>query len=483
MTDSHTKSIGKPSQPVQVLEAPLRTSLFIAIGIAGLGVIWSATVKIPIQVEGLGVIVPAGGLSTLTAPTSGSIVYQVSTTSSAELPINVDVRNFWNLKLIKKGALRNDDLQSPDIVKFLSTIENATQPPGNLVKVSGVKKDRFGDTDILFKRGTVLAIIDSPSDREVLSTKLRQLNLNLKTRELLANKLYLLLKGFQQTYQNQISQQTLVSEQVSSQVDWAKTLAKLEKIGWVPRSLFLQASSQVLGLRSNLISSNSQLISSLQSIQDAKQKLLQLDTDTRNDLLLLRVAFFDYINKAYIIAPTDLYVANTSFRNEQFITQGSNVLLYTTSAPRLPSYINTYFNAKQASQIFPGMKTLVTPSGVSRAQYGGIVGTVTFVDTSPSSLPEITAQTGIREFGRLIDTSQSVPFRVVMSLQHVTKNARSSCRQETKNECYLWNSGEEPPFPTRLGNTVNVQATTQSETPLELVIPAFRKFFGISTDT
>jgi HlyD family secretion protein len=124
---------------------------------------------------------------------------------------------------------------------------------------------------------------------------------------------------------------------------------------------------------------------------------------------------------------------------------------------------------------------LVTPSGVSRAQYGGIIASVERVDTSPSSLEEITAQTGIKEVGRLVNTSQSVPFRVVIKLQKVQKDQSKACNASTQ-ECYRWNSGEEPPFPTRLGNTVNVQVTTDTQTPVQLVIPVLRKFLGIATD-
>ena len=488
MTESKPKPKENPSQPVQVLEAPLRTSLWIAIGIAALGVVWSSTARIPIQVEGLGVIVPPGGLSSLPARATGTILYQVSPNSSKESPLNIKVRKFWAGDSLDeeaaalKGEVKNSKLGTSGVNKILATISKITLSPKESSAGQEFYAQNHEDIDTMFKRGTVLAIVDSPSDREALASKLKQtttsLNLRLKSEE----RLKTLLKNYMSSYKLQSGQQEVVSEQVAQQLDWEKTLEKLAKIGWVPRSLYLQASSQVLGLRSNLIAANSQLISSLQSIQDSQQKLLQSDTDVKNDLLSLRVALFDYLNKTYLIAPTDLYVVNTSFRNEQTITAGSNAFLYTTTNPRLPTYITTYFNAKQASQIFPGMKALVTPSGISRAQYGGIIASVERVDTSPSSLEEITAQTGIQEVGQLVNTSQSVPFRVVVKLQKVSKNRKKACSPNTKEECYRWNSGEEPPFPTRLGNTVNVQVTTDTQTPVQLVIPVLRKFLGIATD-
>jgi len=487
MTESKPKPKENLSQPVQVLEAPLRTSLWIAIGIAALGVVWSSTARIPIQVEGLGVIVPPGGLSYLPAKAAGTILYQVSHNSNKESPLNLSVRQFWTgdsfgeEAAALKGDMRKGKLDKSSINQILSTISRITVSPK---EANGMEftSQNIQDIDTKYKRGTVLAIIDSPSDREVLAAKLRQATTTINLRIRSEEKLKTLLKNYLNSYKLQSGQQEVVGEQVAKQIDWEKTLEKLAKIGWVPRSLYLQASSQVLGLRANLISANSQLISTLQSIQDSQQKLLQSDTDIKNDLLSLRVALFDYLNKAYLIAPTDLYVVNTSFRNEQTITAGSNAFLYTTINPRLPTYITTYFNAKQAAQIFPGMKALVTPSGVSRAQYGGIIASVERVDTSPSSLEEVTAQTGIKEVGRLVDTSQSVPFRVVIKLQKVQKNELKACNDFSKEECYRWNSGEEPPFPTRLGNTVNVQVTTDTQTPVQLVIPVLRKFLGIATD-
>jgi HlyD family secretion protein len=191
---------------------------------------------------------------------------------------------------------------------------------------------------------------------------------------------------------------------------------------------------------------------------------------------------YEYLKNTYVFAPTDIYIVNTSFRDGQNVVEGSTLFTYTTSPPTLPSTITTYFNAKQASQIFPGMQALVTPTGISRAQYGGIVSTVLTVDTSPSSLEEVTAQTGIREIGRLVDSSQSVPFRVTLRLQKVQNNQTKACSNESAEECYKWNSGDEPPYPTRLGNTVNVQVTTQTQTPIQMVIPILRKFFGFATD-
>ncbi|MBM5815288.1 MAG: hypothetical protein FJ083_01465 [Cyanobacteria bacterium K_Offshore_surface_m2_239] len=488
MTESKPKPKENRPQPVQVLEAPLRTSLWIAIGIAALGVVWSNTARIPMQVEGLGVIVPPGGLSSLPARATGTIFYQVSPNSNKESPINIRVRKFWNgdsldeEAIALQGEIRNRKLSRSSVNKILSTITKITLSPKESGSAHEFYPQNHEDIDTVFRRGTVLAIIDSPNDREVLASKLRQTTTSIRLRLKSEERLKTLLKNYISSYKLQSGQQEVVREQVAQQLDWEKTLEKLAKIGWVPRSLYLQASSQVLGLRSNLITANSQLISLLQSIQDSQQKLLQSDTDIKNDLLALRVALFDYLNKAYLIAPTDLYVVNTSFRNQQTITTGSSAFLYTTSNPILPTYITTYFNAKQASQIFPGMKALVTPSGISRAQYGGIIASVERVDTSPSSLEEISAQTGIQEVGQLVNTSQSVPFRVVVKLQKIHKDQTQACNSQTKEECYLWNSGEEPPFPTRLGNTVNVQVTTDTQTPIQLVIPVLRKFLGIATD-
>jgi multidrug resistance efflux pump len=484
MTQSPSDSSKTTAKPVQVLEAPLRTTLWIAVGISGLGVIWSATARIPVQVEGLGVIVPPGGLSNLTSRATGNILYQIKPGSTVESPLNAEIRQFWTTGIQDIGDLNRLKGQSIDrtrALRVLNLARSISLPPSSQRSYAGSINSRAG-MDIMYKNGTVLAIIDSPSDREGLSSKLRQTLLNINLRQSSEQRLRTLLQNFIKTYQIQTGQQQVLGRQVEQQLDWEKTLAKLAKIGWVPRSLYLQASSQVLGLRSNLISSNSQLLSSLQSIQDSQQKLLQLDSDVRNDLLSLRVAMYDYLKKTYVFAPTNIYIVNTSFRDGQNVVDGSTLFTYTTSPPTLPTTITTYFNAKQASQIFPGMQALVTPTGISRAQYGGIVSKVLAVDTSPSSLEEITAQTGIREIGKLVDSTQSVPFRVELKLQKTDNNTNYACNNDTAKECYKWNSGDEPPYPTRLGNTVNVQVTTQTQTPLQMVIPVLRKFFGLATD-
>jgi HlyD family secretion protein len=486
MTTTPTQNSKKASKPVQVLEAPLRTSLLIAIGISGLGVIWAATARIPFQVEGLGVIVPPGGLSNLTSRSTGNVLYQIKPGSNFESPLNKQIREFWTVGIqdivVDKQRFKKRSIDQTKASQLLRLSRSISLPP-NSQRSFDAPTNSLVDMDTKYQTGTVLAIIDSPSDRESLAAKLKQTILNINLRQSSEQRLKTLLQSFLSTYRTQSGQQKVLGRQVQQQLDWEQTLAKLAKIGWVPRSLYLQASSQVLGLRSNLISSNSQLLSSLQSIQDSQQQLIQLDSDIRNDLLSLRVSMMDYLKKTYIFAPTNIYIVNTSFRDGQNVVDGSTLFTYTTSPPTLPTTITTYFNAKQASQIFPGMSALVTPTGISRAQYGGIISTVTGVDTSPSSLEEVTAQTGIREIGKLVDSSQSVPFRVELKLEKVgVDKAKNSCNNDTAEECYKWNSGDEPPYPTRLGNTVNVQVTTQTQTPIQMVIPVLRKFFGLATD-
>jgi multidrug resistance efflux pump len=484
MTQSPSDSSKTTAKPIQILEAPLRTTLWIALGISCLGVIWSATAQIPIQVNGVGVIIPPGGLSNLTSRTTGNILYQIKGNSTVESPQNAEIRQFWKTGIKDIDDLNRQKDQSIDRTSELRVLDLArsiTLPPSSQRSFArSVNNDK--EINIMYENGTVLAIIDSPSDREVLSSKLRSTLLNINLRQSSEKKIRTLLQNFIKTYQNQTSQQQVIGGEVEQQIDWGKTLSKLAKIGWIPRSLYLQASSQVLGLRSNLISTNGQLISTLQSIQDSQQKLLQLDSDIRMDLNSLKVAMYDYLKKTYVFAPTNMYIVSTSFRNGQNVVDGSTLFTYTTSPPKLPTIITTYFSAKQASQIFPGMQALVTPTGISRAQYGGIFSKVLAVETSPSSREEITAQTGISEIGEMVDATESVPFRVELQLQKTKHNTNYACRNETAEECYNWNSGAEPPFPTRLGNTVNIQVTTRYQTPLQMVIPLIRKFLGLATD-
>ena len=56
----------------------------------------------------------------------------------------------------------------------------------------------------------------------------------------------------------------------------------------------------------------------------------------------------------------------------------------------------------------------------------------------------------------------------------------NSSKDFTNSGGYEWTSREDLPYPPSPGDELNVQITTRLVAPVELVLPALRRFFGFS---
>ena len=111
------------TKPAAFLPLPVRLTAIAAAAIAGIGVVWSLLARVPVQVNGTAAIVPSSGMSTLVAPTSGHLRYQVSglgvnILTAAQQRNNALLGDFWRLEA---GAFTS----SVSAVNNLDTLINA----------------------------------------------------------------------------------------------------------------------------------------------------------------------------------------------------------------------------------------------------------------------------------------------------------------------------------------------------------------------
>jgi len=119
---------------------------------------------------------------------------------------------------------------------------------------------------------------------------------------------------------------------------------------------------------------------------------------------------------------------------------------------------------------------LVTPKGISRAQYGGIIGIIDEVGLLPLSGDAMAAVAGGRSLGSAISKVITVPYLVKVKLQLADP---VYCRQILSRRCYRWSTRRIPPFPVRIGTQADVQITTIYRRPIEFVMPALRQALGL----
>jgi hypothetical protein len=125
------------------------------------------------------------------------------------------------------------------------------------------------------------------------------------------------------------------------------------------------------------------------------------------------------------------------------------------------------------------MGVLVTPKGISRAEFGGIRGKVVEVVKLPLIAEGIVGEVGSRSLSNVIQQSLPVAYLARIKLE---QGNPEYCRQAMSRRCYRWSSGRMPPHPVRLATLADVQITTRYQRPIEFVMPALKKVLGLVVD-
>jgi hypothetical protein len=159
------------------------------------------------------------------------------------------------------------------------------------------------------------------------------------------------------------------------------------------------------------------------------------------------------------------------------VRAGDELFTYSVDKPTLPQVVPVFVDAATSQQLAEGMRVLLTPRGISRAQYGGIPGIVHEVGKLPLPAEGMAAFAGGRTLASTIQQSTGgATYFVRVKLEQAEP---AYCLQMLSLRCYRWSTRRRPPFPVRLGTLADVQITVQYRRPVEFVMPALRQALGL----
>jgi HlyD family secretion protein len=127
-----------------------------------------------------------------------------------------------------------------------------------------------------------------------------------------------------------------------------------------------------------------------------------------------------------------------------------------------------YFDVKDGKQIKPGMVIQLTPDTVKRERFGGIVGTVKAVSSYPVTPARAAAKLGNPELAETL-TEKAAKVEVEVELQPEAGNASG----------YRWSSSKGPDNPLTSGTTASVQVTVEERAPITFLLPFLREWSGL----
>ena len=482
------------NSPIKILAAPLGLLLKITVAVSAAGAAWAVFAKVPWQVDGLAVVTPPGGLSSVIAPNEGTLIYlrdergKIIADAEGKVTLQI-VKNFLN-ETHEFNNITTSYIDNPTdeaMIEFQKKIDRMLEITTKTVydpdKIGQGGRAVFDSKYPFLKQNTIIAFLYSPERKiEIINdaidanSKLKALRRIMKT-----------YKAQKTTYINRLDKLKLayssVAKHFSVNDNFEKSLRKLNQAGYVPNNTYVSgiaSTANYFSLGEQYLQQAQQLTIELNNIDNKMNDSINSVVET---VTKLRDHVNEYIANSYVYMPQDGYLIEYSSVNNTFVKKNTPLFEFTDSPPDLPEYAYAYFGAEQASQVFPGMRILSTPLGISRSQYGGIKGKIVAIDDNPSSLEAINSVSGSSQIAQTFVKNMQIPYRVLIKLEKNNKTTLKDCTKPKRTQtCYAWNSGAIPPFPVKIGNVLTVQATTTEYTPLQLMIPRLRRFIGLQTD-
>ncbi len=152
----------------------------------------------------------------------------------------------------------------------------------------------------------------------------------------------------------------------------------------------------------------------------------------------------------------------------QLVNQGQRLIQIDTRRESDELVALAYFQAKEGKQLHKGMRVRVSPSTVSKEQYGSIIGYVENISDYP-----VTSEAVVNYVGN---------FAVAQNLISGNHTIEVLVRLEHSDETpsgYQWTSVTGPDVQITAGTLSEVWATMEQRPPISFILPKLREWTGI----
>ena len=430
--------VGDQNGPVTLLTPPLRATLGLGALIAVAGGLWATFARIPVSVQGSGVLLPVSTINASLSGTNGTAIYMFN---KKQKEWQKKARYFSTFP----EKVSNQELLN--LAKRIYEASHNSMPLSSNTTASEVFAQNLKETftGLEVPKGHLLMWIQSAGELERLSSAIEEVERTIATNK--AQKLNIQTK------------QVILRNELKSRSAYLRSMNALAERGFVKIESLLREQSQVDNVKSQILSNENQLI-------DTNNKLAETYSSLRGQTAKL-------INEQLIYAGRNLYISSIIPNNGEGVEEGEVLMQLSNNQLDQPVMVPVFLSSKDMAQVFPGMKALATPSGYKRSEVGGIRGEVVSMAKLPSGVEEVKARTGVKALAQSIVSKQAVPTLAVVALEKSNKSP-------INGGGYRWSSDSELPYPPTPGDALSVEITTRRVAPISLVIPAIRSFFGIT---
>lgn len=168
-----------------------------------------------------------------------------------------------------------------------------------------------------------------------------------------------------------------------------------------------------------------------------------------------------------IASPIEGRVIEVKVSTGSVLAVGTSVIGIRTENTSLEALV--YIPADRGKSVKPGMEVRLEPSTVKREEFGTLVGTVLSISEFPITpqgmLAELRNDSLVTRFSR-----DGAPYAAVVQLQ----------QDEHTPTGYRWAVGTGPQLRLTSGTLTRAEITTRNRHPIDLVVPIFKRFTGIT---
>ena len=478
------RSGGDTAKPVGFLPLPVRLTAVVALVITGLGVLWACLARVPVQVNGVASIAPEVQVSSAIARADGVLAYQVSGVGPDRLGPGQRHHNHalaqywgeaWENQLSSYNRLNNLALAALAPIEGQSLVMPESME-GNEI-IDDLKHSQAAYEGLHSKGNTIIARVDNAAAMEELDNIRLTTQPKLQIDQSIASDRSQRARNYSSIANLLIRQKSRQQQELEEREALFQRLQTLWGKGYVSTAQLLQEQAVINGLRNQVLQLDRERLNTEFSGTDQRQQVEQVKLNSLQIRNQLQAALIAYMNKVYTFSPpSGMYVVSRSIRNGMAVRAGDELFTYSVQKPVLPTVVPVFVDAATSQQLSEGMQVLVTPKGVSRAQYGGILGVVDEVGKLPLPPEGIAAFAGGRTLANSIQQSVGGAYLVRVKLQQAEP---AYCQQMLSLRCYQWSTRRRPPFPVRLGTLADVQINVQYKHPIEVVMPALRQAVGL----
>lgn len=348
-------------------------------------------------------------------------------------------------------------------------IYNAVTPDGpSYVQTITVKP---GDE---VKKGQIVATLSRPDLRDkikVLTNYLTELQ-DTKTK-LIATSQQALAEHKQETETQRQSLNNVIAATQQKQEHLASLLAIKEaafKKGIEIRQNVEQTFQEYYGVKIELEGYHDKMVQlqlGEQSFTDQwNERLRQLNLKITDQTLELNNLKIQLEQSKNVASPIDGKVIEIQESLGSLLKVGTPVVTIASGGAGLDALI--YLPPQAGKRVKPNMTTLVSPNTVDRAEFGSINGIVTQVAEFPSTAQQVLSVLQNEELVKQF-FGKEVPVAVRI---HLLANPDTFSGLK-------WSSSKGPQVKITTGTLATALITTREQAPITLVIPAFKKLWGI----